>query len=284
MTTREIIAAFERGAHANRHDPHRVGNLIHLSAPGQVIMTGDLHGNVANFERIVRYTDLENRPNRHLILHEILHGGPAGLPDQCQSYLLLARAAQLKVQFPSQVHFLLSNHEIAQAVRSEVLKSGQAMVRAVNNAIAASFADKSALVQKAMEDFIISMPLAIRTENRIWLSHSLPSASHLEYFEQPQFFDKTLTIDDLTTDPGVHALTWDRVHSRHALERLGGLLHADVFIIGHKPQATGYGTEGDSLIVIASDHPQGCLLPFTLDRNYSRESLLALIQPLASLS
>ena len=109
MTTKEIIAAFERGARENRRDPFRDGNLIHLSPPGSVFMTGDLHGNDRNFDRLCRAAQLALHPRRHLILHELLHNTTNQSVDQCDSYLLLARAAQLKIDFPHQVHFLLSN-------------------------------------------------------------------------------------------------------------------------------------------------------------------------------
>jgi len=284
MTTKEVIAALERGALANRQDPFRVGNLIHLSAPGEVVMTGDLHGHVQNFERLCRYAQLDRHPDRHLILHELLHGGGAAAPDQCESFLLLARAAQLKADFPRQAHFLLSNHEIAQATRSEILKSGQPMVRAVSNAISTTFADKTALVVQALDEFIRSMPLAIRTGNRIWLSHSLPSERHVQHFETPEVFDRQLTIEDLRTNPAVRALTWDRVHSQAGLDELRRRWHVDVFVVGHKPQTEGAAAEYDCLIVLASDHPHGCFLPFRLDEHYDRDALYRLIQPVASIT
>jgi len=58
MTTKEIIAAYEQGARANHQNQHRQGNLIHLTAPGEVIMTGDLHGNELNFEKLIRLAQL----------------------------------------------------------------------------------------------------------------------------------------------------------------------------------------------------------------------------------
>jgi hypothetical protein len=282
MTTKEIIAAFEHGAVANRQDPCRVGNVIHLPAQGDVIMTGDLHGHVRNFERICAYARLDEHPQRHLVLHELLHGGPGPKHDECESYLLLAQAAALKARFPAQVHFLLSNHESAQAIRGEVLKNGQAMVRAVNNAISTAFTVHSALVQQALQEFIISMPLVVRTANRIWLSHTLPSERHVEYFEDPHCLDKPLTLEVLATDPGVRALTWDRAHHQKALDRLRLLWHVDVFVIGHKPEASGARTECDSLIILASDHAHGKFMHFSLGVSYDRDALFDCVLPLAA--
>ncbi len=282
MTTKEIIAAFERGARENRRDSFRTGNLVHLTPPGSVFMTGDLHGNELNFDRLCRAAQLARHPRRHLILHEILHNTMNQSVDQCDSYLLLARAAQLKTNFPHQVHFLLSNHEMAQLTGDEILKNGQPMVRAVNTSISVEFAEKSTLVQQAMYDFILSMPVAIRTANRIWMSHSLPSDRHIRSFES-DIFDQELTLEDIKHNSSLHALTWDRRQSPDGLDMLQEKWDVDHFIVGHQPQATGYCLLHDRLIILASDHPHGCYLPFELGKKYNKEELFDLIKPLASI-
>jgi calcineurin-like phosphoesterase family protein len=282
MTTKEIIAAFERGARANRQDSFRDGNIIRLAGPGDVIMTGDLHGNELNFDRLCREANLGNHRNRHLILHELLHRSNNQSLDRCDSYLLLARAVQLKVEYPDQVHFLLSNHETAQVTGDEILKNGQPMVRAVNTAISEEFAEKSTLVQQAMCDFILSLPLAVRTANRVWMSHSLPSKRHLADFED-SIFERELSKEDLKSDKSVRSLTWDRGHTAEGLDILQEKWDVDHFIVGHQPQANGYSYHFERMIILASDHPHGCYLPFALNKNYEKESLFDLIKPLAAI-
>lgn len=282
MTTKEIIAVFENGSRENRRDPFRTGNLIHLMPPGDVIMTGDLHSNTLNFDRLCRRAQLDKHPHRHLILHEILHGSNNQSADQCDSYLLLARAAQLKVRYPHQVHFLLSNHEMAQLARDEILKNGQPMVRAVSTAISVTFAEKSTLVMQALDDFIMSLPLAVRTANRIWMSHSLPSDRHIRAFES-EIFDRELTKEDMKSNPSLRALTWDRGQSPSGLDILQEKWDVDHFIVGHQPQATGCCHLHDRMIILASDHPHGCYLPFELGKKYNQEELFDLIKPLASI-
>ena len=282
MTTKEIIAAFERGARENRRDPFRDGNLIHLSPPGSVFMTGDLHGNDRNFDRLCRAAQLALHPRRHLVLHELLHNTTSMSVDQCDSYLLLARAAQLKVDYPHQVHFLLSNHDMAQLTGDEILKSGQPMVRAVNTSISVEFAEKSTLIQQAMYDFILSLPLAVRTANRIWMSHSLPSDRHIRAFES-EILDRKLTLEDMKNNTSLRALTWDRRQSPEGLDILQEKWDVDHFIVGHQPQATGCCLLHDRLIILASDHPHGCYLPLELGKKYHKKELFDLIKPLASI-
>ena len=42
------------------------------------------------------------------------------------------------------------------------------------------------------------------------------------------------------------------------------LFDVDVFILGHQSQEQGRGQAGENLIVIASDHNHGCLLPIKI--------------------
>ncbi|KPK72408.1 MAG: hypothetical protein AMJ79_15745 [Phycisphaerae bacterium SM23_30] len=282
MTTKEIIAAYEQGARANHQNQHRQGNLIHLTAPGEVIMTGDLHGNELNFEKLIRLAQLEKNPQRHLILHELLHSTENLSVDQCHSYRLLARAAQVKAQFPHQLHLLLGNHAIAQRCRDEILKNGQPMVRALNAAISFTFAEKSSLVTQALDDFIMSLPLAVRTENRIWLSHSLPSQRHLKSFDNA-IFDKPITLEDMQSNISLRALTWDRSYSESTLQALQKIWDVDIFVIGHQPEPKGVSRYHQCLIILASDHAQGRYLPFNIHRSYTPEEIFALARPIASL-
>lgn len=283
MTTRQIISALERAARANYKDPWRKGNVINLAAPGEVVMTGDLHGHERNFEKLVKLSQLERNPNRHLILHELLHGGEAQEGRECHSHLLLAKAAELKMKFPGQVHFLLGNHAAAQVCRDEVLKNGKPMVRALTAGVTSSLGDYANLVMGALDGFILSMPLAALTDNRIWMSHSLPGTVHLAEYDQG-VFDRRLSLADLKTDRSLKALIWDRRHSEKSLTKLAQMWNVDMFIVGHQPQESGFCILHERLAILASDHNHGCFLKFELGRRYEPDGLFAGIKPLASVA
>ena len=78
------ITTFRKAAEANLTDPVRRGSMLHFSDYNQVVMTGDLHGHRRNFEKIVKYCQLEHTPVRHVILHELIHEEPSvfGEPDR----------------------------------------------------------------------------------------------------------------------------------------------------------------------------------------------------------
>ena len=105
-----------------RNDPKRRGNVIHLSERGQVIVTGDIHGCRGNFDRLINFADLDHHPGRHLVLHELEHGGPTDAEGGDLSWQLIEEAARLKIDYPEQVHILLGNHDVAEMLNIQLRK------------------------------------------------------------------------------------------------------------------------------------------------------------------
>ena len=278
-----IIDLLKRGAEANNADRFRRGNLLEFGAEGSLVVSGDIHGHRRNFERIVSFADLENNPDRHVILQEIIHGGPEDEQGGCLSYKLLFDAVRYKLAFPDRVHILMGNHDIAFINNSEVIKNGKEMNVSMRSALEREFRQAGTEMQLAIRQLLFSQPLAARCENRIWLSHSLPSDRHIDTFD-PQVLQRELKINDLVRPGSGYLLIWGRRHSQVLLDKMSELFDVDIFILGHQPQQEGWNKAGDNLIIIASDHSHGCLLSIDLAKSYSVAQLADSIVPLASIS
>jgi len=278
-----IIDLLNKGIEAGNADKYRRGNLIYLPAEGSVIVTGDLHGHRRNFERIVAFADLANNPDRHIVLQEIIHGGPEDSHGGCLSFRLLFDVVRYKLSFPDRVHIILGNHDTAFINNSEVMKDGREMNRAMRQAIDREFQQAGAEIELAMRQYLFSQPLAVKTESRIWVSHSLPGDHFIEKFD-PQILNRQLKINDVVRPGSAYLLTWGRRHSQAMLDKLAGQFDIDVFILGHQPQEKGWNRAGENLIIIASNHNHGCLIPIDLAQSYTVEQLIESIVPLASVS
>ena len=278
QTTVDLL---NQGTEANNADKFRRGNVVHLPAEGHLIVTGDLHGHRRNFERIVTFADLANHPDRHVILQEIIHGGPEDPEGGCLSYRLLFDVVGYKVSFPDQVHIIMGNHDTAFIIDGEVMKDGKEMNRAMRAAMDREFPHTSSEVKLAVKQFLFSEPLAAKCENRIWMSHSLPS----DYFGgkfDPGVLYRPLKITDLGRPGSAYLLTWGRKHSEALLDSMAKLLDTDIFVLGHQPQEQGWSRAGRNLIILASNHDHGCLLSIELAKSYTVEQLIESIVPLAS--
>jgi len=278
----KTIDLLHKGIEANNSDPFRKGNLIYLPAGGSLIYTGDIHGHRRNFERITAYADLENNPDRHLILQEIIHGGPADLEGNCLSYKLLFDVVRYKLDFPDRVHILLGNHDTAFINNSEVMKDGKEMNRSMRLALDKEFQENGEEIKMTLRQFFFSQPLAVKCPNRLWISHSLPSDRYIDKFDT-EIFERQLKVNDVVRPGSAYILTWGRRHSQLLLDRLANLFDIDIFILGHQSQKHGWKQVGENTLIIVSEHNHGCILPIDLAKSYTIEQLIDLIVPLASL-
>ncbi len=278
-----IVDLLNKGKQACSANRFRRGNLIHLPAEGSLIITGDIHGHRRNLERIVTFADLLNNPDRHVVLQEIIHGGPEDSKGGCLSYRLLFDAVRYKLSFPDQVHIIMGNHDTTFINSSQVMKNGKEMNRSMNLAMDREFQQAGADIKLAMRQFLLSQPLAVRCDNRIWLSHSLPGDLYVDKFDQ-QILQKQLEIGDCKKPGSAYLLTWGRRHSQALLDKMAKLFDVDTFILGHQPQQQGWSQAGKNLIIIASNHNHGCLLPINLTESYTIEQLIDSIVPLTSIA
>jgi hypothetical protein len=264
-------ATLRDAARLNREDPNRRGALLTFGSAGQLVMTGDLHGNLRNFEKLQRYCALESSPGRCVVIHELIHEEPEppGRPDF--SIDLLLRAAAWKCAHPDNVFVLQSNHELSQLGRHEISKGGRCVlgdfVRGVEQRYGAGAAD----VLGAVDDYITSLPLAARTASGIFLTHSLPDALAVDSFDLT-VFDREPTPADLAPGGAAYALVWGRYHTAEVAERFAQRLGVALFIVGHMPQECGYVRIG-RMVILSSEHAHGVFVPIDLGRTYTAEEL-----------
>ncbi len=279
----KIIELLKKGREANHADKFRRGNVVVLPSDGKVVLTGDIHGHRRNFERIVAFADLERKPRTHVILHEIIHGGPEDEQGGCLSYQLLFDAVKYKLRYPDRVHIIMGNHDTAFINNTDVMKNGKEMNVAMRAAMDRQYAGASEKVKLAIKQLLFSQPLAVRCPNRIFVSHSLPGDYYFDKFDQ-RIFQRELRLNDIVRPGSAYLMTWGRSHSHQLLEKMCQLLDVDIFVLGHQSQEQGCCRVGNNLIILASDHNHGCILPMDLDKSYNIEDMLDHIIPLASIA
>ncbi|HUW84222.1 MAG TPA: hypothetical protein VMZ31_15665 [Phycisphaerae bacterium] len=265
---------FREAAELNRQDPYLRGSQLMLPDYGQLVMTGDMHGHQRNFDKLQRYCQLERTAVRHVILHELIHEDLVGLNDTDMSHQLLLAAAAWKLEYPEQVHFLQSNHELAQLNGHEITKAGRSVLRDFDGGLSQTYGGDAQTVSDAIDEFIKSLPAAARTVNRVFLAHSLPDP---ETFD-PSTLAQPLDEQDLSDGGPIGTLVWSRINAAEKFEQLAEMLDVDSFIIGHEPQEDGFRLLHDRVIVLASDHNHGVFLPFDLKKPCTASDLVKQIR------
>jgi hypothetical protein len=272
-----LLNTLNQAIQAFKNTAGRRGRVVVLENAVDVMVTGDLHGNVDNFRRLFQKADLSRNPQRHLIFQEVIHGPfryPAGGD---KSHQLLDLVAALKCQFPDRVHFLIGNHELSQATKRRIAKNDVDLNELFQKGVKSAYGVLANEVYRAYEKFIEAAPLAVRTPNRIFICHSLPSAMN----QTDRFLAGLEKSENSEADllPGgcVHSLVWGRDTSEANAVRFLKLVDADWLITGHIPCEQGFDLPNPYQVILDSLGACAgyCLLP--AKQGLSHDELIACI-------
>ncbi|MGN6504240.1 MAG: metallophosphoesterase [Tepidisphaeraceae bacterium] len=270
----QVIETFEVAKEENALDRYRQGQVVVLPADHEVWMTGDIHDHRTNFKKLLAAARLPENPNRHLVLHELIHGDHFDANGCEDSWRMLYQAAELKLDFPDQVHFLFANHDLAQIHGEGIMKAGLSVCEAFNKGVKRDFPNHDLTVQMAITEFLLSLPLAIRCPNGLWFSHSIPTDEQVEAFDYSVFERSPLTSADYKKKVSpVYQLIWGRKYSEAGVKAFAEKVGAKLLITGHQPQEMGATTVGDQMLIIDSSHNQGVFLPLSTSEEYDIAAL-----------
>jgi len=279
-----VVETFGAAGDENRLSPLRTFQVVQLPAEGEVWMTGDIHDHRNNFRKLVEAADLQNNPQRNLVLHELIHGDHFDTTGAEDSWHMLYQAADLKCRFPNQVHFLLANHDLAQIHGEGIMKAGAGVCEAFNAGVKRDFGDRATMVTVAITEFLLTLPLAIRCPNGLFFCHSLPTDDQIRNFDFT-VFDRDLVPADYRRRVGpVYQLIWGRNVTPAGAELFAQQVNAKLLITGHQPQDSGYFINGDKHLIIASDHNQGVLIPLDLGEEYDMPGVVRRIQKFVAIA
>ena len=276
-----VVDLFNKAAQANLSSKLRKGSTVHLPDRGKVLMTGDVHDHGPNLAKILKLAAVHESPTNHVIIHEVIHG--ESFINGCDlSVRILAKVAAMKVAFPDQVHLLQSNHELAQFRGEGILKGNISVCEAFDNGVNFIYGDRADEVRTALRTFIRSYPLAVRAPRGILFVHSLPGERQIDKFD-PTVLDREPTDADLEAGGSGYMLCWGRYQSQELCDKLAEKLKVQLFITGHQPAEMGYEMMTRSLMILASNHEHGMVLPIDLSKRYDMDKVMESLIPLAAL-
>lgn len=276
------IDLLTKGTQANWENAYRKGSTAHLPNRGNVLLTGDLHDHRFFFQIICKMAKLHKNPDQHLVLHELVHGEHL-VNGMDFSVRMLIRAAALKAAYPDQVHIMLGNHELAQYIGSGTFKKGISHVQAFIDGMGYIYGDRVDEVQQAVNDFITSMLLAVKCPNGIICCHSIPSPSGMLGFN-PKIIKRKLKPSDFAEKTDTYAMVWGRNQTQDIADKLAFAWGVKIFVMGHQKAEMGYEPLGNNMLILASNHGHGMVLPIRLDMQYDMAELMVQCIPLASMT
>jgi hypothetical protein len=276
------IAMLHGATGANHNTRGRRGNVILITKTlgAEVMVTGDLHGNRLNFERIVRLADLHAHERRHLVMQEVCHGGPSyPSTTSCMSHLLLEDVARLKTKYPDRFHFILGNHELAELADFPIAKRSCMLNLTFRCGLQQMYGAAAERIREAYLEFLRSCPLAVRLDG-IFICHSAPGQIAEQGFDA-SVFDRPLADEDFEPGGPVFRLVWGRDFRAENAAAFAQLVNASALIHGHEPSPDGFQVPNQHQIILDCCGQRAGYLILPVGSELNHEQLLPLIRELS---
>ncbi|MGL4421533.1 MAG: metallophosphoesterase [Gemmataceae bacterium] len=257
-TAERLLPLLHRAVELTRLTPGRAGHLVDLANPSDVLIIGDLHGHVPNFQSIWKRADLANHPRRHLVLQELIHGKFVYPTGGERSHQLVDLFAAIKCQYPDRVHYLPGNHELSQWTGRPILKGEANLSEEYARGVATAYGAATADVVEAYRELWKASPLALRTPNQVFISHTIVPGKQFSTFDPQQ-----LELDEYDPDsflPGgvAYGMVWGRDTTPAHVVAFLRSVRCKWLITGHFPADDGFTIPNDfQLTLDCSANPGG---------------------------
>jgi hypothetical protein len=269
-----LLRTIDRAIELFRDTPGRVGHLVNIPEASDVLIAGDMHGNLGNFRSVLNRAALKENPKRHLVVQELVHGTFDYAVGGDKSHQLLDLISALKCEYPERVHMLLGNHELSQWQVHRISKWDRDPLMMFSMGVKTAYGERAGEIYQAYERLFAALPVAVRAPNRVFMSHSIPSAIRMERFDPTVLEKDTHTKMELNTGGTVHSLVWGRDTRLETVLAFLEKVNADLVITGHIPCDQGYDVPNERQLILDSMRQPAAYCLYPADRPITHAELL----------
>jgi hypothetical protein len=182
--------------------------------------------------------------------------------------------AALKCQYPKRVHFLLGNHELSQWTARRIEKADRDLNDAFRQGVRTAYGAQGEAIYATYLTLFAVAPVALRTPNRVFLSHSLPTAKRLETFDPAVLLRDEFCATDLSLGGSVHSLVWGRDTKAATAAAFLNKVDADLLITGHILCEQGFAVPNARQLILDSLGAPASYCLFPTDRPLDQQELI----------
>ena len=245
------------------------GSIFVIPAEDEVLLGGDLHGHTQNLSLLLQKADLENHPNRHLVLQEIIHTRGLLIDQRDFSFLEILHVLKYAIQYPNRVHIILGNHDYNVFIGKETAMKKRRVNMYFERGLKKLFPNNYMDIYKIYKEQIIPLfPAAIEYGDLLF-SHSNPNFDKFPDFSY-RGLEENIPFGE---NKDIAAIVEGRDHTLSMVERFLQQTKAKFSIIGHEICRLGYEIPHMKQIIVDSCHPYGYYFLFENGRYTSSSKL-----------
>ena len=172
----EVLATVRKATELFRSTPGRSGRSSRSTTADEVMVVGDLHGNLPAFRKALTRGGPGQATRRGTWSCRSWSTRSTCIDEdrRDRSHQLVDLVSALKCQYPDRVHLILGNHELSELTGRVIGKDGQALNLRFRQGIKTAYGPRTNEIYEAYLDLFAALPLAVRTPNRVFICHTLP--------------------------------------------------------------------------------------------------------------
>jgi hypothetical protein len=226
------------------------GKLIELPRKGIALIVTDIHGNITDFKKFMDiWSSFDDDEDNHLILTgDFIHAMGC---ENDQSVEIL-EYVKFRYENSNNFHVLLGNHEWATMSNKVLFKAGINQTHNFDELLKEKFQDDCKKKRDEYIEFFKELPIAVRTDNRIFISHAGP----------PHNIHGIDEITNITSEgydnPKLMEFLWNRKDdfNKQVLKSFLDAVDCKMMVVGHTP-VDGIKLVYKNQLIVSSSYGKG---------------------------
>jgi len=227
------------------------GNLLELPKKGNAMIVTDIHGNINDFNKIMDiWKNFQNKDNHIVITGDFIQA----MELKKDNSIEILDSVKYNFENSKNFHLLLGNHEWSIISKHVLYKGGENLTLNFEKKLKDTFGNNWTGKMEEYTEFFKKLPIAVRTGNKVFISHSGPSKN----IENMDDIINITNADYLNPDGVLYELLWNRFgdYRKKDLDSFLEITDCNALIVGHTP-VNGYKLIEKKLLVISSSYSKG---------------------------
>lgn len=246
------------------------GKLVELPRKGHAIVITDIHGNISDYNKYLELWKKCDKKKFHFIITgDFIHA----MGKKNDKSVDILESVKYNFEKYENFHALLGNHEWSVISGVSVYKGGVNQSLNFESLLKERYNEKWKYKFEYFQDFLKKLPIAIRTENKVFISHGGPPKDIKNMGEIVH-----ITDDGYKDNPKLYQILWNREEdfTINDLNEFLDVVGCNAMVVGHTP-VDGVKLVSDKQLIVSSSYTLGkksyLILDLEKEINNARELL-----------